>query len=409
MVCFASAIVYASEVNSRETPIVKVVRDRAASVVNISTERILFLRQNPFWGRYGSDFDNLFDQFFAPYGMASAMKLRSVGSGVIIDKSGLIVTNAHVVNMASTIYVILNEGTQVKGEVVYENRNDDLAFIKIVAPKPLVEAELGQTKDLMLGETVVAIGNPLGLENTVTSGIVSGKNRKFYSSQGELILGDMLQIDAPINPGNSGGALFNLEGKLIGINIAVVQYSQNIGFAIPVEKIDNALQDYKHNVGVPVRYNRNNFLKQTYPAGSLPNVSSEQWDPWGEMDRMRKQMNWLMQDTFDRFGSQKGAFNSDIFYDTNLNMEETPNEYIYKMDIADLNKNKVNVEINRNSLTVTGEYSSSTEEKKTGSTFSSHAFGSFVRTVPLPEDSDPNGVKTEMQGNTFIVHIAKSK
>jgi len=87
--------------------------------------------------------------------MASAMKLRSVGSGVIIDKSGLIVTNAHVVNMASTIYVILNEGTQVKGEVVYENRNDDLAFIKIVAPKPLVEAELGQTKDLMLGETVV--------------------------------------------------------------------------------------------------------------------------------------------------------------------------------------------------------------------------------------------------------------
>jgi serine protease Do len=176
--CFTSSVVYAAETYIRETPIVKLVKDRAASVVNISTERILLLRQNPFWGAYGSDFDRFFDQYFAPYGITSAMKLKSVGSGVILDKTGLIVTNAHVVNMASMIFGVLNDGTQIKGDVVYQNRNDDLAFIKITPPKPLVEAELGQTKDLMLGETVIAIGNPLGLENTVTSGIVSGKDRK---------------------------------------------------------------------------------------------------------------------------------------------------------------------------------------------------------------------------------------
>lgn len=196
-----TSAVNAAEIDNRQTPVVKVVKDTAESVVNISTEHIIFLRQNPYWGVYGNDFDILFNQFSTFHGMAPALKLKSVGSGVIVDKAGLIVTNAHVVNMASSIFIVLNDGKQAKGEVVYENKNDDLAFIKIVPPKPLIEAELGQTKDLMLGETVVAIGNPLGLENTVTSGIVSGKNRKFHSSQGEFVMGDMLQIDAPINPG----------------------------------------------------------------------------------------------------------------------------------------------------------------------------------------------------------------
>lgn len=347
---FAFTSANSSGVSSRETPIVKVVKDTAASVVNISTEHIVLLRQSPHWGIYGNDFDLFFNQFSASQGMASALKLKSVGSGVIIDESGLIVTNAHVVNMASNIFVILNNGAQVKGEVVFENRDDDLAFIKITPPEPLLKAVLGQTKDLMLGETVVAIGNPLGLENTVTSGILSGKNRRFHSPQGEFIIGDMLQIDAPINPGNSGGALFNLNGELIGINVAVVQYSQSIGFSVPVERLKMAIQDYKNNKGLT-----------------------------------------------EKAGKQNGVFD----------IEEAGNEYILKLKVADLDQNKVKVEVKNGLIVLSGEYSSRREGKTPGSYQSSLAFGSFVKTVPLPQDADPGSIKTEVKGDTLVIRILK--
>lgn len=371
---FALASLISTEVNSAEidarlTPVVKVVKDAAGSVVNISTEKIILLRQDPYWGVYGNEFDIFFNQFSTFHGLAQALKLKSVGSGVIVDKSGLIVTNAHVVNMASSIFVILNDGKQVQGEVVYENRYDDLAFIKITPPKPLIEALLGQTKDLMPGETVVAIGNPLGLENTVTSGIVSGKNRKFYSSQGDFVMGDMLQVDAPINPGNSGGALFNLNGKLIGINVAVVESSQSIGFAIPVEKLKQSLEEYKRNENLPVK----------------------------------------KQDSLNPKTGQNSSTGSPVFYEANLNMEETATEYILKLDISGLDKNKVKAHISANLITLTGEYSSRVEEKSPGSFQGSRISGSFVKTVPLPADADPAGAKTEIKEDTLIIHIAKKK
>ena len=103
----------------RETPVVKVVRDNREAVVNISTERIIYLRESPFWGNYDNEFDLLFESFFRMQRPLHTLKLKSVGSGVIIDKSGVIVTNAHVINMASNIYVILNDGTSVEGEVMY--------------------------------------------------------------------------------------------------------------------------------------------------------------------------------------------------------------------------------------------------------------------------------------------------
>ena len=326
--------VYAAETDNRLTPIVKVVKDTAESVVNISTEHIVYLRQNPYWGVYGNDLDVLFNQFSTFHGMAPALKLKSVGSGVIVDKSGLIVTNAHVVNMASGIFVILNDGKQVQGELVYENKDDDLAFVKISPPKPLSQAVLGQTNDLMLGETVVAIGNPLGLENTVTSGILSGKNRKFHSAQGDFVMGDMLQIDAPINPGNSGGALFNLNSQLIGINVAVVEYSHSIGFAIPVEKLKKSMEEYKRNPSVPANLNKP--------------------------------------------GVEKG--------------------YVLRFDIAGLDKDKVKVEISNNLITLSGEYQNFQ---------GAQAFGSFVKTIPLPQDADPQAVKTEIKDDTLIIHIAR--
>jgi S1-C subfamily serine protease/HSP20 family molecular chaperone IbpA len=369
-----------AEKNNRQTPVVKVVNNTAGCVVNISTEKILLLRQNPYWGVYGNDLDTLFNQFYAFHGMAPALKLKSVGSGVIVNKSGLVATNAHVVNMASNVYVILNDGTQVKGEVVYENKKDDLAFIKIVPPKPLSEAVLGQTKDLMLGETVVAIGNPLGLENTVTSGIISGKNRKFYSAQGDLLMGDMLQVDAPINPGNSGGPLFNLDSQLIGINVAVVQYSQSIGFAIPVEKLKAAMEEYR--------------LQPKQPAAAAPAPASAQ------SQQVLTPPAGLFQNN-----PVAGIFP----FEANAEMQETASGYAIKFNIANIDKNKIKIEVNRSLIKLSGEYSSATQEKSQSGLFNSQSFGSFIRTVPLPADADPESVKTDIQGDTLIINLSRKK
>lgn len=232
----------------RQTPVVQVVQEWAPAVVNIGTERIVLLRQHPYWGDYGQRFDFFFKQFYQPY-RYSALKIPSVGSGVILKKDGLIVTNAHVVHMASKIFVTLQEGTTLEGKAVLVAPEDDLALIEIYPPHPLKAIKLAEPNDLMIGETVIAIGNPLGLENTVTVGVVSGKNRSFNLAGQERLLTDLIQTDAPINPGNSGGALLNLNGELVGINLAVVLNAQNIGFAIPVEKVRRLLaqsEEYLH-------------------------------------------------------------------------------------------------------------------------------------------------------------------
>ncbi|MFH1846995.1 MAG: trypsin-like peptidase domain-containing protein [Candidatus Omnitrophota bacterium] len=251
MIMFFSSIgsvnVYSQE-SLRETPIVRVVRQTAPGVVNISTERIVLLRQNPFWGRYGQEFDKFFNEHFSNF-FVKPMKLKSVGSGVIVDVRGLIVTNAHVVNMASKIYIILNDGTTVEGEVLGVNQQEDVAIIKIIPPYVLKPVTFAKKGDIIIGETVVAIGDSMGLQNSVTAGIVSGTNRQFISKQYGRLHSGLIQTDAPINPGSSGGALLNLEGELIGINLAVIQEVENIGFAIPVAKIIDIMNEFYHFIG----------------------------------------------------------------------------------------------------------------------------------------------------------------
>lgn len=240
-----NAAVWADPTSVRETPVVKVVRSAAPAVVNISTEKIAFLRQNPFWKKYGGAFDSLHQNFFRP--LVSAVKLKSLGSGVVIQEDGLIVTNAHVIDMATEIIVIFHNGQRLQAQPVLINQKDDLALIKVHAPQPLVALPLIQPGDILIGETVVTIGNPLGLENSVSVGVISGKNRTFAVPEMNHIFMDLLQTDAPINIGNSGGALINLEGKLVGINLAVVQDSQNIGFAVPADKIHEGIKTYLQN------------------------------------------------------------------------------------------------------------------------------------------------------------------
>lgn len=410
------AVVAGDPVNPRETPIVKVVRDNAGAVVNISTERVLLLRENPVWGDYGSEFDFWFDQFFGMRQPTRALKLKSVGSGVIVDKTGIVVTNAHVVHMASSVFVVLNDGTSLKGQVMYENPQDDLAIIKVHVLKPLKEVALGKSGDIMVGETAVVIGNPLGLENSVSVGIISGIGREIYSSRGEKISDELIQTDAPINPGNSGGALLNLNGELLGINVAVVQNSQSIGFAVPVQKVRDALEAHRRNQDFSVKNRRQAVSPRAQGSGAAPAPSHRQeprrqWDPLLEMERIREEMDEMFRDAFGRQSPQKGfgMFNTDISYDTDFKLEETPDGYAIKLDISGLDKDQIDVEINEHTITISGEGSGTQEEYGPQSSYKARSVHSFLRTIPLPEDANSKTMTTDKQGDTLIIQMKKVK
>ena len=223
----------------RNSPVVKVVKEWSPSVVNISTERVITVQQ-PYWQAYGGAFNEFSDQF--AHAPVNTMKLKGIGSGVIVSKDGLIVTNAHVVNMASKVYVILSDGVTAEATIPAASPSDDIAILKITPPENLKPIKLAD--DVIIGETVVSIGNPFGLENSVSAGIISGTNRSFSLPAQNLNFKGLIQTDASINIGSSGGALINLEGQLVGINLAVVQGAQSIGFAIPAERIKDVLRQY---------------------------------------------------------------------------------------------------------------------------------------------------------------------
>lgn len=227
--------------SARETPVVRVIREWGPSVVNISTERTVLLQQHPNWQQFGAFFDDLYkDQFTRTIGTA---KLKGLGSGVVVRKDGLIVTNAHVVNMASKVYVVLSDGGTFEAGVIAINPRYDLALIKINVGRDLKPVRLA--KDVVIGETVVSIGNPLGLENSVSVGVISGLNRKItQTGTGAVVFDNVIQTDASINVGSSGGALLNLDGELVGINLAVVQGAQSLGFAVGYDKISGIMNDY---------------------------------------------------------------------------------------------------------------------------------------------------------------------
>jgi len=204
-------------------------------VVNISTTKVIkrgtmpnpFGNEGPWRDFFGDDF---FERFFGH--MPKERKQRSLGSGVIIDpQKGYILTNNHVIANADEITVRLDDGKEYNAEVVGRDPKTDLALIRTKGPL-VVEAgaPLGDSDKVEVGEWVMAIGNPFGLERTVTVGILSAKGRVIGAGPYD----DFLQTDAAINPGNSGGPLFNMKGEVIGINTAIVASGQGIGFAIPI-------------------------------------------------------------------------------------------------------------------------------------------------------------------------------
>ena len=233
--------IYGHELN-RETAVVRAVREVSPAVVNISSAYEVRKRTSPFSG-FGLNpfFDEFFRDFFDPR-FERRQQNTSLGSGVIIDgEKGLILTNAHVIQKAGTIKVVLQDEREFEGRIVGADPDSDLAVLKIDSKDRLPAIKMGSSEDIMIGETVIAIGNPFGFSHTVTTGVISAVNRSIRAQ--DRVYHDFIQIDASINPGNSGGPLLNINGDLIGINTAIYAKAQGIGFAIPIGKARKIISD----------------------------------------------------------------------------------------------------------------------------------------------------------------------
>jgi serine protease Do len=234
--------------NLRRTPVVEVVEKTRAAVVNISASRIISQRV--------SAFGDPFNDRFGP-GQIIQREAGSLGSGFIIHPDGYVVTNNHVVDRARQITVELSDGRKLPAELLSADAEADLAILRIQSDAPLPALEAGDSGDLLIGEPVIAVGNPLGFSHSVSTGIISAVHRDLKDDGDRVLLADVIQTDAAINPGNSGGPLLNMYGQVIGINTAIRGDAQNIGFAIPVNRLRDLVPDLmnpaqitKVNIGI---------------------------------------------------------------------------------------------------------------------------------------------------------------
>jgi serine protease Do len=212
--------------NPRRTPVVDVVERARAAVVNIHSERTAL----------GPAAEELFTH------TPSQNRINGMGTGIIVDSRGYLVTNQHVVEEVNVIRVRLSDGSTHSARVLARDHESDLALLKIDVARPLPTLPLGTSSDLMVGETVIAIGNAYGYEHSVTVGVISAIQRDVTLNR-EISYKGLIQTDASINPGNSGGPLLNINGELIGVNVAIRAGAQGIGFAIPVDSMLGVVAD----------------------------------------------------------------------------------------------------------------------------------------------------------------------
>jgi len=222
------------------------------SVINIRSTKLVKHPGKGFWSPFAPrspfrDFfgDEFFERFFGEM-PPREFPQNSLGSGFIIDEKGYILTNNHVIEKADKIKVRLSDEQEFDAEVVGRDPKTDIALIKIESTKSLQAVTMGDSDKLQVGEWLIAIGNPFGLEHTVTAGIVSAKGRVIGSGPYD----DFIQTDASINPGNSGGPLINMRGKVVGINTAIIAGGHGIGFAIPINMAKQILPQLKERGGV---------------------------------------------------------------------------------------------------------------------------------------------------------------
>ena len=238
--CLASATPWPVEAaDQRRTPVVQAVETASPAVVNIFTERIVetpFRSRTPFAG--DPFFDDFFSDFFGGLPSPRTRETRtSLGSGVIIRENGTIVTNEHVIVRATDIRVLMSDKSEFSATLSGADSDSDLAVLMVAADRPLPVIPMSEDDSLLIGETVIAIGNPYGLSHTVTTGVISATCRRIRAD--DMVYHDFIQTDASINPGNSGGPLINVTGRLIGINTAIHRKAEGIGFAIPVSRVRN--------------------------------------------------------------------------------------------------------------------------------------------------------------------------
>ncbi|MEW5734011.1 MAG: DegQ family serine endoprotease [Thermodesulfobacteriota bacterium] len=219
----------------------ELVKKAGPAVVNISTEKTRTPTRRG-TSRFKDDhFQDFFEKFFGEQLPREFRHKTAMGSGFIIDRDGYIVTNNHVVTGADKIEVKLSDGRKFDATVVGTDPKTDLALIKIAKPKELPVLPMGDSEALKVGQWVVAIGSPFGLDHTVTAGIVSAKGRSIGTGPYD----DFIQTDASINPGNSGGPLLDMDGRAVGINTAIMAQGQGIGFAIPINMAKGIITQLK--------------------------------------------------------------------------------------------------------------------------------------------------------------------
>ncbi len=235
LIIFTVPVASAAE---RRTAVVEAVAKARDAVVNIRTEQIVRRQSSPFFG-FG---DSIFDQFFSDMFPSRSYRTQSLGSGVIINAQGYVLTNAHVVEKASKIYLALPErNKELEATLIGKDSRIDLAVLKIDEPGTYPYLLPARSDDLMLGESIIAIGNPLGLGHSITTGIVSSTKRRIQLDKNFSSV--FIQTDALINPGNSGGPLININGELVGINTAIARQAQGIGFSIPIDTAKRVMGD----------------------------------------------------------------------------------------------------------------------------------------------------------------------
>lgn len=206
---------------ARETPTVKAIRRASPAVVNIHGQKTVRSTAAGMAGAQGPD---------------SFRQVNGMGTGVVIDPNGYVITNYHVVEDVDNIQVTLHNGKTTTAEVIASRVRNDLALIKVKSDEPLPTIPRGTSSDLMAGESVIAIGNAFGYVHTSTQGIISALHRDVPVNETQEYV-DLIQISAGINPGNSGGPLLNIEGEMIGVNVAVRVGAQQIAFAIPIDQV----------------------------------------------------------------------------------------------------------------------------------------------------------------------------
>src|SRR5213083_1629772 len=224
---------------ARRSLVVEAVEKASPAVVNVSTEQIVEQRRSPFPFPQDPFFEEFFRDFVDP--RPRRFKTTSLGSGVIVAADGTIMTNVHVIERASRIHVTLADQREFDATLVGADADADIAVLRVKAGGDLPHIPFGTSADLMIGETVIAIGNPFGLSHTVTTGVVSAVGRSLHEE--DRTYSDFIQTDASINPGNSGGPLLDIKGELIGINTAIYGKAQGIGFAIPVDRAQRVMKD----------------------------------------------------------------------------------------------------------------------------------------------------------------------